>query len=572
MSPSSLIRLVPAPVKRTADHALIGALPPQRAVRRFVNGIRARVVGQRYGPDVIIAGSIRHGRPSLVVDRFDALAEIDRRFHWVTGALDAADVPYVALPKVTGTPRTVVVSARDASRARAAVATAVSDEPVHVQALVNGEATGRATTVDSGSPLRAFPTADGIRLFVPLVARDDIPLGGSEFGCSLEFWQVVTDDHTPRADGGYHLPGTLVAPWPNPWVGYLTPAGLASAAAAPAPEHWPTVDGSTGTTHIFAVDFPVDVVYTWVDGNDPAWQERRRAAERELDPRQVNETAIHPSRYASRDELRYSLRSLEMYANWVRRVYIVTDGQTPAWLDLDNPRVQVIDHREIFADTSVLPTFNSHAIESRLHHIPGLAEHYLYLNDDVFFARPVGPETFFHGNGIAKFFRSKVLLDLDPPDAGDLPVTSAAKQNRALIGGSFERIVTTKFKHTPHPQVKSVLNDIEKRYADAVERTTASRFRRPTDVSVASALHHYYAFMTGRAVPGDIAYFYRDLADDRAGRKLERHLNKRSLDVFCLNETVVDETRAARISADIRTFMDRRFPVPSSFESRHLRT
>ncbi len=116
---------------------------------------------------------------------------------------------------------------------------------------------------------------------------------------------------------------------------------------------------------------------------------------------------------------------------WVRHVYVVTDRQVPPWLNVEHPQLTVVDHREIFRDPSVLPVFNSHAIESQLHHIPGLSEHYLYLNDDFFFGRPVQPELFFHANGIAKFFLSAVVLDVDPPSRRDLPVLSAAKQNRA---------------------------------------------------------------------------------------------------------------------------------------------
>ena len=43
-------------------------------------------------------------------------------------------------------------------------------------------------------------------------------------------------------------------------------------------------------------------------------------------------------------ELRYSLRSLEKHAPWVRHVYIVTNGQIPSWLNLDNPRMTLVSH------------------------------------------------------------------------------------------------------------------------------------------------------------------------------------------------------------------------------------
>src|SRR5699024_8077629 len=122
---------------------------------------------------------------------------------------------------------------------------------------------------------------------------------------------------------------------------------------------------------------PIDAVYTWVDGSDPQWLQRKadNTGDSDLEP---VVRAANDARYASRDELKYSLRSLEMYANWIRHIYIVTDQQIPPWLDLSHPKITIVDHKEIFADTSVLPVFNSRAIESQLHNIPGLSEHYLY--------------------------------------------------------------------------------------------------------------------------------------------------------------------------------------------------
>ncbi len=79
-----------------------------------------------------------------------------------------------------------------------------------------------------------------------------------------------------------------------------------------------------------------------------------------------------------------------MYAPWVRHVYLVTDRQVPSWL-APSDRITVVDHSEIYRDPSVLPIFNSSAIITQLHHIEGLSEHYLYLNDDIFFGADVTP-------------------------------------------------------------------------------------------------------------------------------------------------------------------------------------
>ncbi|CAL1547114.1 unnamed protein product [Lymnaea stagnalis] len=114
----------------------------------------------------------------------------------------------------------------------------------------------------------------------------------------------------------------------------------------------------------------------------------------------VKDDVVASNRFEDNEELRYSLRSLEQFAPWVRHVYIVTNGQIPYWLNLDCPRVTVITHDEIFENISHLPTFSSPAIEANIHKIPGLSDKFLYLNDDVMFGSPVWPDDFYtHSTG-----------------------------------------------------------------------------------------------------------------------------------------------------------------------------
>lgn len=104
---------------------------------------------------------------------------------------------------------------------------------------------------------------------------------------------------------------------------------------------------------------------------------------------------IDANRFEDNEELRYSLRSLEKHAPWIRKIFLVTNGQIPYWLNLDHPRLTIITHQEIFTNMSHLPTFSSPAIESHIHRIPGLSEHFLYLNDDVMLGSEVWPEDFY---------------------------------------------------------------------------------------------------------------------------------------------------------------------------------
>uniref|UniRef100_A0A7N8XDS5 N-acetylglucosamine-1-phosphotransferase subunits alpha/beta n=1 Tax=Mastacembelus armatus TaxID=205130 RepID=A0A7N8XDS5_9TELE len=123
---------------------------------------------------------------------------------------------------------------------------------------------------------------------------------------------------------------------------------------------------------------------------------------------------VSASRFEDNEELRYSLRSVERHAPWVRHIFIVTNGQIPSWLNLDNPRVTVVTHQDIFLNYSHLPTFSSPAIETHIHRIPGLSQKFIYLNDDVMFGKDVWPDDFYsHSKG------QKVYLTWPVPNCAE---------------------------------------------------------------------------------------------------------------------------------------------------------
>jgi hypothetical protein len=279
-----------------------------------------------------------------------------------------------------------------------------------------------------------------------------------------------------------------------------------------------------------------------------------------------NAQIANASRFLCRDELRYSLRSVYCYAPWIRHIFLVTDEQVPGWLDTTHPMITLVSHRDIFGSSGRLPTFNSHAIESRLHRISGLAEHFLYLNDDVFFGRPVPPSMFFTPHGETKFFLSKAPIEQGPPRPQDPPVMAAAKNNRDLIARRFGRVVRQKFKHTPHALRRSVLQEIEDVFPGEVLRTAGHQFRHRDDLSIASSLHHYWSYLTGRAQPGRIRYMYTDIADPRTPLRLANALAHRHFDVFCLNDTDSEPFVQEEQAALLAEFLSSYFPFAAPFE------
>lgn len=140
----------------------------------------------------------------------------------------------------------------------------------------------------------------------------------------------------------------------------------------------------------------IDLVYLWCDGEDANFIRKKKERFAEFG-HFFSEENHGEKRYVQHDELKYALRSAWNNLPWINHIFIVTDNQKPGWLR-SHPKVSIVDHSEIIPG-NLLPTFASTTIEMHLHKIPGLSEHFIYSNDDMFFSRPLLPEDFFSKNG-----------------------------------------------------------------------------------------------------------------------------------------------------------------------------
>ncbi|MEU8814734.1 stealth conserved region 3 domain-containing protein [Actinoplanes sp. NPDC048796] len=468
----------------------------------------------------------------------------------VVAALDAGGVDYFLVRQTTPTYR-VAVRQADRLAALTALAGATHERPAYAEGFdVRHRTLGNwpAAVSDNVEQLRA---AASIRVFEPVITSGHTMRLGAIYGCEMEFW-TPSEDGTELAGPASTLAGNPLA------VASLTPASIRIGE-----RDYRTVDPFT--RHLVSdLTFPVDVVYTWVDGQDPAWLDRKSAA---LGlPPAAPSADLSTARFRDRDELRYSLRSIDLFAPWVRRIFIVTDRQVPDWLDLDHPRIRIVDHRDIFTEPGDLPTFNSHAIETQLHHIDDLSEQFLYLNDDVFFGRLVGPQMFFNPGGLPKAFASRTQIPLTPISPSDEAFAVAAKNNRALLEQAYGRTLTHGFLHTPHAHRRSTLAAIEVEFAEAMRRTAGNRVRSATDVSPLSSLAHHYGLITGRAVNGEIRSGFVNVGLEEQHPRLKALLQKRNQDVFCLNDFHDSDVPAEDQARIIQAFLAAYFPIPSQFE------
>ena len=326
---------------------------------------------------------------------------------------------------------------------------------------------------------------------------------------------------------------------------------------------WPTLAGMFDE-HPDDVGHDIDVVFSWVDGTDPALVSGRadwlaRAVLGDGDGADARTRQI--------DELRYALRSVDQNAPWVRRIFITTDSRLPGWLIADHPKVTVVRASEHFSDPAALPTFNSHAVESQLHHIDGLAEHFLYCNDDMFFGRPVRPSMFFTPAGISRFIESPVRIGGGAAGPGRSGHENAARNNRRLLSERFGYLITRHLAHSPAPLRRSVLAELEAEFPAEFAATQASRFRSATDISVTNSLYHYYALLTGRAVPRESARACYVDTTSRDGLSLLAGLSvTRDADFFCLNDGSEPEVDDTYRTTTVSNFLAGYFPDPAPWE------
>ena len=144
----------------------------------------------------------------------------------------------------------------------------------------------------------------------------------------------------------------------------------------------------------------IDFIIPWLDATDPKWIAEWRKWEMLAGTVRLDDSDSECRYRSDNDMLRYWFRSVEKFAPWVNKVFFVTCGQKPDWLDEKHPKIKMVNHED-FIPSEYLPTFNSISIEMNFHRIKDLSEHFVLFNDDMFLLQPLNEGFFFKsGNPI----------------------------------------------------------------------------------------------------------------------------------------------------------------------------
>ena len=262
---------------------------------------------------------------------------------------------------------------------------------------------------------------------------------------------------------------------------------------------------------------PIDLVIPWVDGGDPAWQEEKaKYSGQKGDARVV--------RYRDWDNLKYVFRGIEKNMPWIRKVHFITWGHLPDWMNPDCPKLNIVNHRDYIPE-NYLPVFSSHPIELNMHRIQGLAEHFIYANDDMFYLRPMKPEDFFQKGlpvdaavqNVAQFHRPD---GIDHIVVNNLIYLNRNHSKRSVMKANLGKWFSPKYKggtlknlyllafsnftgfadyHIPYPYLKSTFEQLWEKEPGIMDSTCRNRFRSKEDVN--QWLARYWQFAEGSFVP-----------------------------------------------------------------------
>lgn len=303
----------------------------------------------------------------------------------------------------------------------------------------------------------------------------------------------------------------------------------------------------------------IDFVIAWVDGNDPEWRKEKQKYLAEF----LSEEALIDQgdyRYRDWDILHYWFRAVEKYAPWVRKIHFVTCGQIPDWLNTSHPKLNIVNHSDYLPE-EYLPTFNSHTIELNMHRIEGLAEQFVYFNDDMFITREVKPEDFFV-NGIPKDIFSLDGICCESGSAGSYNCNDITIINdhfkkkeqfkkhwkkwfhlgygkkclyRTFVMLPWRWFPGLYYQHLPSNFLKSTLETVWELEGKKLHETSKAKFRGMTQVN--QWVFKYWQLADGKFVPQDIRKGHCYHLRDKGVENLCDAIIKKKYNLICINDT-----------------------------------
>ncbi|MEU0741550.1 sugar phosphotransferase [Streptomyces sp. NPDC006134] len=503
---------LPAGVRRKVKRGLARTLSRREARlhRRALRRVRRVGLGQSERRTKAADGRIGHVHTGLTVDLARRL-DLDL----VTHALDAADIPWFAVPALDDRRLCLAVEQRHKGAVRR-VLRALLEE--HTGYVVSVSPAANDTRDVPGSHVKAWKHFGKARVIRLTWLRTDPThqlWAGDDQGIEIEFWTANTDLPVER----------LVGPRPNR-VQRAVPAD------APGIEigldrlsGYCDIDGDLEPTitlehfdipRLEEITFPVDAVLTWQ----------------------------HPTPWGEQ-LLRAALRSLHQYAPWIDVVHVVAQAEPPAWLRADE-RLGIV-HAPPGADW-------------QLHHLPDVADHFLLLRPGALLGRPVRPFDYFTPGGATRPRRG-------PWNARE----SFAPWTRAAYSATG-RATGHGYAAGPQPYRAETLARLAETGVQPLPLADDQALPAVPGTHPVDGLAHHFGYVTGLAEPSGEASVALHAALPGIDTHLDRLLVRRDVQQIHFFGLGTRDAHVRGGTDAVVRFLRRYFPVPSVFEQNRPQT
>lgn len=330
----------------------------------------------------------------------------------------------------------------------------------------------------------------------------------------------------------------------------------------------------------------VDIVLPWVDGSDPEWQKCKRVYLKESESSDSRD-----ERYRDWEILKYVFRGIEKNLPWIRKVHFITCGHLPKWLNTECPKLNIVNHED-YIPKEFLPTFSSHPIELNIHRIEGLTEHFIYINDDCFFMKPMKKSEFFQNGLPCTQLGFNFRDEEDSVFSGilyeDRKVVNRHFFSRTVIMKQFHKFVSLKYSfmenmktiqllpfcigyfppfiysHGPNAYLKSTFEEVWKKEPQKLTEVCSHKFRQYDDVN--QYLMLWWQWCEGKCVPSHMRAKLKSTRVDRDDELLRKNIAGGLYPMVCINDTSLSDDKFKYKKNLIINLLDEKLPDKSSFE------
>lgn len=338
----------------------------------------------------------------------------------------------------------------------------------------------------------------------------------------------------------------------------------------------------------------IDFVLPWVDPNDEQWKKKRKAFNRDYSISSNSE-----ARFRDFDTLKFVFRSIEKNCPWFNKIYLITEGHRPKWLNVDNPKIVVISHEELYFRKEHLPVFNSSSIEMNLPNIKGLSEKFVYMNDDMILLNEIKMDRFFRDGKPVDYISSSFIKRgriferlkgesiwvnslnnnlrlinknykteaLDNHFLFDKSYSSLDKLNNFISKYLLKEFIWIGHWHHPQPYLKQTLIIVHQAYTTEMEKSSSNRFRAKNDLT--HYLFRYWHLINGEFYPekNNDDYIKNIKTIEDIVLTIDEIKDNHNIKFLCLNDhEEMESSQQELILEKIQEFLESKFREKSSFE------